>query len=61
MLYGVPQGSVLRLFLVNIELIDSLFECEDDNIYSYPDDTTPYFDTEDNLKIFFCNYITLKN
>ena len=53
MLYGVPQGSVLRLFLVNIELIDSLFECEDDNIYSYPDDTTPYFDTEDNLKIFF--------
>ena len=39
--YGVPKGSVLRQLLFNIDLIDLLLECEDDNITSYADDTTP--------------------
>ena len=40
--YGVPQGLVLGSILFNIDLIDLFFECGDDNISSYADDTTPY-------------------
>ena len=40
--YGVPQGSMLGPLLLNIEMIDLILECKDDNITSYADDTTPY-------------------
>ena len=39
----VPQGSILGPFLFNIDLIDLFSECEESNIASYADDTTPYF------------------
>ena len=40
--YSVPQGSVLGPLLFNIDLIASIYECEDSNIANYADDTTPY-------------------
>ena len=40
--YVVPQASVLGSLLCNIDLIDLFLECEDDNISSYADGTTPY-------------------
>ena len=39
---GVPQGSILGTLLFNIDLIDLFYECEESNIPSYADDTTPY-------------------
>ena len=39
---GVPQGSILTPLLFNIDLIDLFCECEESNIASYADDTTPY-------------------
>ena len=38
---------VLGLLLFNIDLIDLFLECEDDNITSYADDTTPYSFAQD--------------
>ena len=40
--YGVPQSSILGPLLFNIDLIDLFFICENDDIASYADDTTPY-------------------
>ena len=45
--YSVPQGLVLGPLLFNIDLIDLFLECEDDNISSYADDTTPYSCAQD--------------
>ena len=45
--YGVPQGSVPGPVLFNIVLTDLFLECEDDNISSYADDTTPYSCAQD--------------
>ena len=38
----MPQGSILGLLLFNIDLIYLFSECEESNIASYVDDTTPY-------------------
>ena len=40
--FGVPRGSVLGKILFNIDMIDLFYECEDSNVPSYADDTTPY-------------------
>ena len=40
--YGVRQSSVLGPLIFNIDLIDLFYECEESNIASYADDTTPY-------------------
>ena len=40
--HGVQQGSILGPLLFNIDLIDLFYECEESNIASYADDTTPY-------------------
>ena len=40
--YGVQQGSILGPLIFNIDLIDLFFECDDSEIASYADDTTPY-------------------
>ena len=40
--YGVPQGSILGPQLFNINMIDLFYECEENDIASYADDTTPY-------------------
>ena len=45
--YGVPQGSILGRLLFNIDLIDLFFECDDSEIASYADDTTPYSCADD--------------
>ena len=45
--YGVSQGSVIGLLLFNIDLTDLFLECENDNISSYADDTTPYSCAQD--------------
>ena len=40
--HGVPQDSILGPLLFNIDLTDLFCECEESNIASYADDTTPY-------------------
>ena len=40
--YGVPQGSILGPLLFNINMIDVFYECEENGIANYADDTTPY-------------------
>ena len=40
--FGVPQGSVLGPVLLNIDMINLFYECEDSNVASYADDTTSY-------------------
>ena len=40
--YGVPQGSILGPLLFNINMIDLFYECEENDIANYADDTTLY-------------------
>ena len=58
--HGVPQGSILDRLLFNIDLIDLFYECEESNIASYADDTTPYScarDTQTVISELFLNYL----
>ena len=41
-IHGAPQGSILGPLLFNNGLIDLFYECEEINIASYADDTSPY-------------------
>ena len=49
----MPQASILGLLLFNIDLIDFFFICENDDIASYADDTTPYICTRDTPTVIF--------
>ena len=40
--FSIPQGSILGPILFNINMIDVFYECEDSNVASYADNTTPY-------------------
>ena len=57
--HGVPQGSILGPLLFNIDLIDLFYECEESNIASYADDTTPYSCAKDTQTVI-CELISRK-
>ena len=40
--FDVPHGSILGPILFNINMNDLFYDCEDSNVPSYADDTTPY-------------------
>ena len=40
--FGVPQGSVLGPLLFSTDMVNPFYECENSNVASYADDTTPY-------------------
>ena len=48
--HGVPQGSILRSLLFNINTLDMFFEQKDVNFTAYADDNTPYF-CDKNLEV----------
>ena len=48
----------LRPLLFNIDLIDLFFECDDSEIASYADNTTPYSCADDIASV---NYVTAIN
>ena len=63
--HGVSQGSSLSLLLFNIDLIDLFYECEENNIASYVDGTSPYCSVADThtviseFQIFFKQVFSL--
>ena len=57
----VPQGSILGPLLFNIDLIDLFYECEESNIASYADDTTPYSCARDTQTVISELNLSLAN
>ena len=51
--YGVPQGSILGPLRFNINMIDLCYECKQNDIANYADDTTPYFCGTDIPTVIF--------
>ena len=49
----MPQCSTLGLLLFNIDLIDLFYECEESNIASYADETTPYSCARDAQTVIY--------
>ena len=47
----MPKGSILGSLLCKPDLIDLFYECEESNIASYADDTTPYSCASDSQTI----------
>ena len=48
----MPQGSISGLLLLNIDFIDLFYECEESDIASCGDNTTPYsceYDTQSDI------------
>ena len=50
-LFGVPQGSILGLLLLNIHMCDLFFVVKSIDIASYAYNTTPYVCLEDPIEI----------
>ena len=56
-LYGVPQGSILRPLLFNIFICNMFYFLEDYEIVNYADDTTSYSAQRTTLMTsFWCLY-----
>ena len=50
-LFGVPQGSILGLLLLNIHMCDLFFVVKSIDIASYAYNTTPYVCLEDPIRL----------
>ena len=52
-LFGVPQGTILRPLLSNIYICDLFLENNDIDIANYADDNTPYACSLDLNSVIF--------
>ena len=49
----MPGASLLRPLLINIDLIDLMYDCEVSNIASYADGTTPCSSAGDTQTVIY--------